>query len=119
MIEMPNKIRCVELVGTGREAMLSYDCSALDFSKTFVGNVYKRELIITNVGELAYPIELSIDSTVPELLQDFSIVPDRLELDAFEKQVVSVVYKAVRDVDTVYTPSIICIRYACIRIFLF
>jgi hypothetical protein len=81
-----SKISILELARTGREAMLSYDRSALDFSKTFVGNRYSREVTITNIGELAYPIQLSINSIASDLLDDFS-TPDKLELDAFEKHV--------------------------------
>ena len=60
VIETNSRIVSVELIGTGREAMLSYDNSNIDFTKTIVGNVYRRQLVITNMGELIYPISVFI-----------------------------------------------------------
>lgn len=61
----------IELVGTGREALLTYDKNKLDFVGCMCGNTYVREFTVMNVGELNYPLTIKVVSGVSVIYSSF------------------------------------------------
>jgi hypothetical protein len=58
----------IELMGTGRHAHIAVDKARLEFSQCLVGNTYVSEVVVSNVGELSYPVFCSSSNA-----DDFSL----------------------------------------------
>ncbi len=62
VVETTTQSFSIELLGTGREAMLLPDVKRIEFNECLVGNTYSKEFSLLNSGEVKYPVRLYLVS---------------------------------------------------------
>lgn len=83
----------IELIGSGREAVLIVSRISMEFIECVVGNTYEQKLGLKNVGDVNYPVEFRIE---PEMT-DFSFHPPSVLLKPFSEGHVVVKYAPKRE----------------------
>lgn len=89
----------IDLVGTGREAVLSLTKQKIEILNAIVGNVYRVDFEVLNAGDLTYPLSLDIISppgSNDDCLSDLTIHPKSMRIPSFDKEkaIVSIFFHA-------------------------
>jgi hypothetical protein len=79
----------VELLGSGREAVLILSKMSLEFTECIVGNVYEHKLGLKNIGDVNYPVDFKLDPA----LADAELKPQSVILQPFSEEIMTVHYK--------------------------
>lgn len=108
-IETPMQSAVVELSGQGRDALLLCEPASVDFSDCLVGTKYTTEVTLTNLGDVAYTVNVQVNpnafvdgsSSAPpgslapltEVPQGaFTYYPEQVQLAPYEKSKLILVF---------------------------
>ena len=88
----------IELVGSGREAVLIVSRISMEFIECVVGNFYEQKLGLKNVGDVNYPVEFRMEPP----MSDFVFDPPSVVLKPFSEGHVLVKYNPRSEVNGSY-----------------
>ena len=106
----------LELVGTGREAVLTVSVNDMIFDNCLVGNEYIQDFTVINAGDLIYPINsfvMQIDEDLGEV-PDIEVVPKECKITPFAKQKLRVIFKPTMPCEDVYTLVVNSVYSRCV-----
>ena len=83
----------LELVGSGRNAVLAISKTVLSLTECIVGNTYHEVVDFTNAGDVNYPLEFSILEDGASVARDIAFRPPSAVLLPFEKLRMHMAYK--------------------------
>eukprot|EP00741_Cyanophora_paradoxa_P002489 tig00000076_g2413.t1 len=98
----------VEVTGTGRHAVLTLSKSKSDFLACVIGNVYYDSLELSNVGDLQYPVDITLKEPFPDL----DVTPSRLVVEAFRAARVTLTLRPTASMDRLATVLLVKTPYA-------
>lgn len=84
----------IELIGSGREAVLVVAKSELDFNNCLIGNTYEQSVGFKNVGDVNYPITFQLT----EPMDDIQFQPPTIIMSPFSQSQVNIVYTPTKPV---------------------
>jgi hypothetical protein len=86
----------IELIGYGKEAVLIISKYAIEFADCILGNTYDQQISLKNVGDVNYPVQLSIEP----LNYDLIVSPNNSVIDPYSDIKIQVSYSPSKSVKT-------------------
>lgn len=88
----------IELIGSGREAVLIVSRISMEFVECIVGNEYEQKLSFKNIGDVNYPVEFRTEPELPDITFD----PPAVVLKPFGEGHVTVKFKPRQELQGTY-----------------
>lgn len=102
----------LELSGEGRQALLKFDRTDIEFAECLVGNMYTKELYLMNLGEQSYPVNLRIQDDEYQLMDSLTVTPEQAQLGPRAKRKVVLKFHPQREFPSLQVPLILDTRYS-------